>query len=176
MILSKGGLGPAFRVLARRSAIPVDLALATDARFGEPIEVAAYYVASEALANAAKHSQASRIDISLDQRDGRLALSIGDNGVGGADASRGSGLIGLTDRIDALGGTIAIHGSAGKGTCIVVTLPIAPKPSKPRPTSARNKAPAPRRLAHAWHTPIAAQGFRSTLCSVGRVASRPTGG
>ena len=165
VILSKGGLGPAFRVLARRSAIPVDLALATDARFGEPIEVAAYYVASEALANAAKHSQASRIDISLDQRDGRLALSIGDNGVGGVDASRGSGLIGLTDRIDALGGTIAIDSSAGKGTCIVVTLPIAPKPDqKTESYSARNKSTgAAQSGTRVEHGADPARGFRLTM-------------
>ena len=85
-ILSKGGLGPALQALAHRSAIPVDLELTTDVRLAEPIEVAAYFVASEALANAAKHSQASRIDVSLEQRDGRLVLSIGDDGVGGADA------------------------------------------------------------------------------------------
>ena len=75
-ILSKGGLGPALQTLAHRSAIPVDLEITTDVRLAEPIEVAAYFVASEALANAAKHSQASRIDVSLEQRDGSLVLSI----------------------------------------------------------------------------------------------------
>jgi signal transduction histidine kinase len=130
-ILSKGGLGPALRVLAGRSVIPVDLALATEARFGEPIEAAAYYVASEALANAAKHSQASRIDISLDQRDGTLALSIGDDGVGGADASRGSGLIGLADRIEALGGSIRVDSRSGEGTQITAELPLDPELSPP---------------------------------------------
>ena len=90
-ILSKGGLAPALQALAHRSAIPVDLEITADVRLAEPIEVAAYFVASEALANAAKHSQASRIDVSLEQRDGSLVLSVRDDGVGGADASRGLG-------------------------------------------------------------------------------------
>jgi signal transduction histidine kinase len=123
-ILSKGGLGPALRALAHRSAIPVDLDLATDMRLEEPIEVAAYFVASEALANAAKHSDASRIDVSLEQRDGRLLLSVRDDGVGGADAARGSGLVGLTDRVEALGGSIRVSSRPGKGTQIAVEMPV----------------------------------------------------
>ena len=88
-ILSKGGLGAALRSLAAVSPIAVDLDIQSDARLAEPVEVAAYYVASEALANAAKHSDATRIDVSLVQRDGRIVLSIRDDGVGGADpASR----------------------------------------------------------------------------------------
>jgi PAS domain S-box-containing protein len=123
-ILSKGGLGPALRAIAHRSPIPVDLEIATDARLDEPIEVAAYFVASEALANAAKHSQASRIDVSLGQRDGRLVLSIGDDGVGGADPARGSGLVGLTDRVEALGGSIRVVSRPGEGTQITAELPL----------------------------------------------------
>jgi signal transduction histidine kinase len=123
-ILSKGGLGPALRALAHRSAIPVDLDIATDMRLGEAIEVAAYFVASEALANAAKHSQASRIDVSLEQRDGRLLLSVRDDGIGGADAARGSGLVGLTDRVEALGGSIRVSSRPRKGTQIAVELPV----------------------------------------------------
>jgi PAS domain S-box-containing protein len=122
-ILSKGGLGPALRALAHRSAIPVDLDLAADMRLAEPIEVAAYFVASEALANAAKHSDASRIDVSLEQRDGRLLLSVRDDGVGGADAAHGSGLVGLTDRVEALGGSIRVSSRPGEGTQIAVELP-----------------------------------------------------
>jgi signal transduction histidine kinase len=124
-ILSKGGLGPALQALAHRSVIPVDLDIRTDVRLAEPIEVAAYFVASEALANAAKHSQASRIDVSLEQRDGRLLLSVRDDGVGGADADRGSGLVGLTDRVEALGGRFALESPPGRGTTISVELPIA---------------------------------------------------
>jgi signal transduction histidine kinase len=107
-ILSKGGLGPAIRALARRSVIPVDLDITTDVRMAEPVEVAAYFVTSEALANAAKHSQASRIDVALEPRDQTLVLSVRDDGVGGADTTRGSGLVGLMDRVEALGGSIRV--------------------------------------------------------------------
>jgi signal transduction histidine kinase len=123
-ILSKGGLGPALQALAHRSAIPVDLDITTDVRLAEPIEVAAYFVASEALANAAKHSQASRIDVSLEQRDPSLLLSVRDDGVGGADTARGSGLVGLNDRVEALGGSIRVDSRPGKGTQIVAQLPL----------------------------------------------------
>jgi signal transduction histidine kinase len=123
-ILSERGLGPALRTLARRSPVPVDLDVATDARFPEPIEIAAYYVASEALANAMKHAQASRIEISLTTRNRSLLLSIRDDGVGGADPARGSGLVGLTDRVEALGGSIHVHSAAGAGTHITAHLPL----------------------------------------------------
>jgi len=93
-------------------------------RLAEPIEVAAYFVASEALANAAKHSQASRIDVSLGESDGSLLLSVGDDGVGGADAGRGSGLVGLTDRVEALGGSIRVFSRLGEGTQITAELPL----------------------------------------------------
>jgi signal transduction histidine kinase len=126
-ILSKGGLVPALRALAHRSAIPVDLDITADVRLEEPIEVAAYFVASEALANAAKHSEASRIDVLLAQRDGSLVLSVCDNGVGGADGSRGSGLVGLTDRVEALGGSIRVSSRPGEGTQITAELPVSPQ-------------------------------------------------
>jgi signal transduction histidine kinase/ketosteroid isomerase-like protein len=123
-ILSERGLGPALRTLARRSAIPVDLDVTTNARFPEPIEIAAYYVASEALANAMKHAHASHIGVSLATRNGSVLLSIRDNGVGGANPARGSGLIGLTDRIEALGGTIHLDSPVGAGTHITADLPL----------------------------------------------------
>src|SRR6266571_1904270 len=123
-ILSKGGLGPALQTLAHRSAIPVDLDVTIDVRLAEPIEVAAYFVVSEALANAAKYSHASRIDVSLEQRDGKLLLSVRDDGVGGADPSRGSGLVGLTDRVEALSGSISVHSREGNGTQITAELPV----------------------------------------------------
>ena len=123
-ILSERGLGPALRTLARRSLVPVDLDVKVDARFPEPIETAAYYVASEALANAMKHAQASRIEISLTTRHRSLLLSLRDDGVGGADPARGSGLAGLTDRVEALGGSIHVHSAAGAGTHITVDLPL----------------------------------------------------
>jgi signal transduction histidine kinase len=123
-ILAQGGLAPALRTLARRSAIPIALDIRTDARLPAPIEVAAYYVMSEALANAAKHAQASQIDISVTPHDGHLMLSIRDDGIGGADRSRGSGLVGLADRVEALGGSISIESPPGAGTRITAELPV----------------------------------------------------
>jgi signal transduction histidine kinase len=129
-ILSERGLGPALRTLARRSAVPVDLEVRTDARCPEPVEVAAYYVASEALANAMKHAQASRVEMSLAARHGSLLLSVRDDGVGGADPARGSGLARLTDRVEALGGSIRLHSAAGAGTHITVDLPLEYEPAQ----------------------------------------------
>jgi len=104
----------------------VDLEVTADARCPEPVEIAAYYVASEALANAMKHAQASQVEMSLAARDGSLLLSVRDDGVGGADPARGSGLAGLADR--ALGGSIRIHSAAGAGTHITVDLPLEYEP------------------------------------------------
>jgi len=135
-ILSEAGLGPALKALARRSAVPVELDLNLGPRLGEPLEVAAYYVASEALTNAAKHAQASVIDIRADGSDGALTLSIHDDGVGGADPGRGSGIIGLQDRVEALGGTISLLSPPGHGTTMHVQLPAGPSaaPTRPRGT------------------------------------------
>jgi len=123
-ILARGGLGPALQTLAHRSEIPVNVDVTTDARFPEPIEVAAYFVASEALANAAKHAQASRIELSLGTHDSSLLLSIHDDGIGGADSEHGSGLVGLTDRVEALSGSISVDSRRGSGTRITVDLPV----------------------------------------------------
>ena len=95
-----------------------------DTRLPEPIEVAAYYVASEALANATKHAQASRIEVSLATSYDSLLLSIRDDGVGRADPARGSGLVGLADRVEALGGSIQVRSGAGGGTHITAELPL----------------------------------------------------
>jgi signal transduction histidine kinase len=123
-ILSNGGLEPALATLARRSGVPVELELAAHGRLPESIEVATYYVVSEALANAAKHSEASRVDVTLAQRDGHLLVSVRDDGVGGADARRGSGLVGLADRVEALGGSIRVSSRPGDGTEVSADLPI----------------------------------------------------
>jgi signal transduction histidine kinase len=88
--------------------------------------VAAYFVVSEALANVAKHARASVVEVQVEVRDGALAVSIRDDGIGGADPSRGSGLIGLTDRVEASGGTISISSHAGAGTRITAELPVDP--------------------------------------------------
>jgi signal transduction histidine kinase len=123
-ILSQGGLTHALRSLVRRSALPVELEVHAETRLPEPVEVAAYYVVSEALTNAAKHAHAAAVCVAVEVRDGLLELSIRDDGRGGADPSLGSGLIGLTDRVDALGGTIDVASPAGQGTTLHVTLPV----------------------------------------------------
>ena len=123
-ILSEGGLAPALKALGRRSAVPVELDLAIDGRLGDHVEVAAFYVVSEALTNAAKYAQASAVEVSAQVDDGILRLTIDDDGVGGADSARGSGLTGLTDRVTALGGTIGIASPPARGTSLRVELPI----------------------------------------------------
>ena len=125
-ILSEAGLGPALEALARRSVVPVELGLNFGLRLGEHVEAAGYYIASEALANVAKHAQASVIDMRADGCDGALILSISDDGIGGADPSRGSGIIGLKDRVEALGGTISVRSPPGHGTALYVRLPADP--------------------------------------------------
>jgi signal transduction histidine kinase len=123
-ILSEGGLGPPLKALARRSASPVELDVDVQPRLDAPIEVATYYVVSEALANAAKHAQASIVHVRARTDDACLHLSVRDDGVGGATAGGGSGLIGLTDRVEALGGTIVVTSPTGQGTTLLVELPI----------------------------------------------------
>ncbi|MCW3046956.1 MAG: histidine kinase,GAF protein [Solirubrobacterales bacterium] len=123
-ILAAGGLGPALKTLARRSAVPVDLHLRGRRRLPERVEVAAYYVVSEALTNAAKHAGASGVKVDVDAGDAIVRLAIADDGVGGADPARGSGLVGLTDRVEALGGTIEIASPPGRGTSLLVSIPV----------------------------------------------------
>jgi signal transduction histidine kinase len=123
-ILSEGGLGPALKTLARRSPVPVELDVHAERRLPAQVEVAAYYVVSEALTNAAKHASASVAHVDVEASDGVLQLRIRDDGAGGADPSRGSGLIGLTDRVEALGGTIEVVSPPGEGTSLLVTLPV----------------------------------------------------
>jgi signal transduction histidine kinase len=127
-ILSEGGLAPALKALARRSAIPVELEVDVRSRLPEPVEVAAYYVVSEALANAAKHAHASVAQVEARARDDLLQLSVSDDGVGGAEPGGGSGLVGLVDRVEALGGTLRVHSPAGQGTRLRIDLPIRDRP------------------------------------------------
>jgi signal transduction histidine kinase len=122
-ILSQGGIGPALKALARRSTVPVELEIAAVDRLPAPVEVAAYYVASEALANATKHAGASVVRVRLEVREQSLRLVVQDDGVGGADSSKGSGIVGLIDRAEALGGSITVASPAGHGTTIRVELP-----------------------------------------------------
>jgi signal transduction histidine kinase len=133
-VLSEAGLGPALKALARRSAIPVEVELGLASRPTERLEAAGYYIASEALTNAVKHALASVVTMRVDGCDGDLTLSIRDDGIGGADPSRGSGIIGLKDRVEALGGTISILSPPGHGTTLHVHLPAGPsaEPKAPR--------------------------------------------
>jgi signal transduction histidine kinase len=123
-ILSKGGLGPAIKTLARRSAVPVELDLNVGRRLPESVEVAAYYVVAESLTNAAKHAQASEVRVCAVATDDELHLSISDDGIGGAVAGAGSGLIGLKDRVEALAGRLGISSPAGRGTTLNVVVPL----------------------------------------------------
>ncbi len=123
-MLSAAGLGPALRSLVRRAALPVDLDVRLAERLPEPLEVAAYYVVSEALANAAKHAGASGAEVQLHLAGGVLRVEIRDDGAGGADPARGSGIVGLRDRVEALGGTMRLTSPPGEGTSMLVELPM----------------------------------------------------
>lgn len=122
-ILSRGGLRTALSVLARRSAIEVGVTVSAELPLPEPVEVTIYYVVSEALTNAAKHAGATKVDIDLTRSEEYVRVTIRDDGIGGADHSRGSGLTGLTDRVNALGGRMEITSPAGDGTTLIVEIP-----------------------------------------------------
>jgi signal transduction histidine kinase len=125
-ILSKGGLGRALKALARRSTIPVnlDLDLGADRRLPATTEVAVYYVAAEALTNAAKHARASEVNVRVDTDGANLNLLIRDDGIGGADSAKGSGLVGLNDRVEALGGRMTMSSQPGDGTSLHIEVPL----------------------------------------------------
>jgi signal transduction histidine kinase len=123
-ILSEGGLAPALKTLARRSAVPVELDMGAELRLSERVEVGAYYVVSEALTNAAKHAGASVVQVAVEVRGRKLCVSVRDDGRGGADPSRGSGLFGLKDRAEAIGGTMSLQSRPGAGTSLHVEFPL----------------------------------------------------
>jgi signal transduction histidine kinase len=119
-----GGIRPALMSLARRSAVPVELDLGAVYRLPEPVEVAVYYIVSEAVANTVKHAHASVIHVEVTEANDALRLCVRDDGAGGADPSRGSGLLGLKDRVETLGGTIALESSQAAGTSLRAELPL----------------------------------------------------
>ena len=123
-LLAEGGLEPALKTLARRSPIPVELDVQAEGRLPEPVEVAAYYVVSEALTNAAKYARASIVHVDLQVSERSLRVAVRDDGLGGADPARGSGLLGLKDRAEAIGGTISLRSPHGAGTSLQVELPL----------------------------------------------------
>ncbi|WP_328870559.1 PAS domain S-box protein [Streptomyces sp. NBC_00287] len=125
-ILSQGGLGPALRALARRAPLPVELDLRLPPeRLPERAEVAVYYMVSESLTNAAKHARAEFVRIAAHTVDDVLEVVIDDDGVGGAEPGHGSGLIGLIDRVEAIGGRLTVSSPQGKGTTLTVRLPLS---------------------------------------------------
>jgi signal transduction histidine kinase len=123
-IIAQRGLARALETLARRSPVPAKLIVHDHQRLPERVEVAVYYLVSEALTNAAKHAHASLVNVDLRVEDGMVRLSIEDDGIGGADPRAGSGLIGLRDRVGALGGTSQIISPTGQGTSLHVGIPI----------------------------------------------------
>jgi signal transduction histidine kinase len=128
--LFRGGLAPALRTLARRSPVPMVLDVRLPEGVAESVDVAAYYFVAETVTNTTKHAEASRIDVTVELRDGRLWVSVRDDGVGGADPARGSGLVGLNDRIEAFGGTMTLDSPSGGGTTLVAQLPCPEHPAR----------------------------------------------
>jgi signal transduction histidine kinase len=124
-VLAQGGLGPALRGLARRCPIPVDLTVRAEGRLPQQLEVSVYYVISEALANTAKHAHASTIIVAVEAFGDVLRVSVCDDGAGGADFTSGTGLVGLKDRVEALGGRISLDSPPGAGTALRAELPLA---------------------------------------------------
>jgi signal transduction histidine kinase len=118
------GLGPALAELRRRTPLPMDVD-APEGRLPLEVEAAAYYVVLEAVANAVKHAEASRISVLAERRNGNLCLRVSDDGRGGADARAGGGIAGLADRISAHGGALMLESPPGGGTSLQVTLPCA---------------------------------------------------
>jgi signal transduction histidine kinase len=128
-ILTEAGLEPALRALARRCPVPVQLDVRTKDRLPGKIEATAYYIVSEALTNAAKHANATVVRVDVDTTDSVVRLAVRDEGAGGADPARGSGLLGLRDRAQAVGGTVTVHSPIGEGTEVLAELPQQPGPA-----------------------------------------------
>jgi signal transduction histidine kinase len=128
VVLVEGGLPAALETLALRSAVPVELNVAIEGRLPAQIEIAAYYAVSEALTNAAKHAAASAVQVQVDtvQAEGAdlLRVEVRDDGRGGAAVAQGTGLLGLKDRAEALGGRIHLHSPPGSGTTLRLELPL----------------------------------------------------
>jgi signal transduction histidine kinase len=125
-VLTERGLGPALHALATRAPVPVTLETDGDERLPGPVKVAAYFVVSEALANVAKYARATEATVAVRRSGGRITVEVADDGVGGADATRGSGLRGLADRVAALDGALVVESPAGRGTRLQAEIPCGP--------------------------------------------------
>ena len=125
-VLAEGGLGAALAALARQCPVPVDLRVQVPDRLPGPVEIAAYYVVSEALTNTAKHARATAAEVDVAVGEGVLRICVRDDGRGGADFGQGSGLVGLRDRVEALGGWLSVADSPGAGTTLEVRIPVTP--------------------------------------------------
>jgi signal transduction histidine kinase len=123
-ILTERGLVPALAALAERSPVPASIEGSVDGRLPAAVEATVYFVVSEALANVGKYAKATSVTIRVGTADGGLTVEVADDGVGGADPSRGSGLRGLGDRVAAVDGTLEIHSPPGKGTQLQVRIPV----------------------------------------------------
>jgi PAS domain S-box-containing protein len=128
-VLTERGLEPALHALAVRAPLPVELTVSLPERLPEPVETATYYVVSEALANVAKHADAGSTDVRVERLGDRVEVEVSDDGIGGADSSRGSGLRGLRDRVEALAGQLAVESAVGEGTVVRARLPIRARES-----------------------------------------------
>jgi signal transduction histidine kinase len=157
--LADGGLRPALRTLARRSPVPVRLEVRADRRLPEPVEVSAYYVVAEALTNVAKHARATAVTITVETgtTDASLRLTVRDDGAGGADLTRGTGLTGIKDRVEALGGRIFLNSPLGAGTSLQAEFPLTTTGGLPSPNRAASPCPAVHQSAakQQWSTATA---------------------
>jgi signal transduction histidine kinase len=124
-ILSEEGLGAAIESLAERSTVPVSVSVEDHERLPEPVEATAYFVVAEALTNVSKYSHASSASVAVARANGSLLVDVEDDGVGGATVGGGSGLLGLEDRVAALGGTLAVRSRSGAGTHLHAEIPCA---------------------------------------------------
>ena len=125
-VLTDRGLAPALEAVAARAPFPVEIVGVPDERLAEPVEAAVYYLVSENLTNAAKHAEATHVTVTISRSDGMLGVEIADDGKGGADMAAGTGLRGLADRVEALGGRLTLSSPAGAGTTIRASLPLEP--------------------------------------------------
>jgi signal transduction histidine kinase len=124
-MLTDRGLGAAVEMLAGRSPVPVEIVDLPDERLPEPVEAAAYYLIAEALTNVAKYAHASAVRVTVTAGDASVSVEVSDDGVGGADAAGGSGLRGLADRVEALGGSLELASPVGAGTSLRAEIPAA---------------------------------------------------